>query len=85
MWEAIESIVMKLVVSNPVALLCGILLFVLIGAVYVLWSAHQKQQMQHRDEYKGIVKEMFEVIQLNTEANTQLKDSIRELSINIRK
>jgi cell division protein FtsL len=83
--EILKDLIVSLAAKSPEALVGCILIVILLTAITILWKAHQKQQAQHREEYKGVVKEMFDVIQKNTESNTQLKDSIRELSLNIRK
>ena len=85
MSDIVDKLIAALMTGNPTVIVATILLCILVYGIITLWKDNQKQQMQHREEYKGIVKEMFEVIQMNTEANTQLKDSIRELSTNIRK
>ena len=82
-------------VGGPISILIAVVIVVLLVAIKILWE-NLKEEKEHSrtvikestDKYENIVKEMFEVINrntnatvLHTEAASELKDSMRELRI----
>jgi len=77
--------------------LCVVLIFVakffykeykkLVGEhkddMVLLKDRHETDIVEHKKDYEDIVKQMFEVVNKNTESNTKLSEAVKELSFGI--
>jgi len=45
-----------------------------------LTKDHKEDMFSHKKDYEDVVKEMFDVVNKNTESNTKLSEAVRELS-----
>ena len=82
----LETLIMALgKEQGPVFLLGAIILSLVLYAYRMLWKEHIKQREEHITGYKELVQQMFQVVNKNTEVNTKLHESVRELSNNLRK
>ena len=77
------------IVSNQYGLV-GILVFAMSLALYTMWKYYNKQHEVHReeikecataykDEYKGMVGQMFDVVNKNTASHIKLTEAVKDL------
>lgn len=92
-----DFLVKLLEVGGPTSVLIGIVIVVLLLAVKVLWENLKEEKKtthilikENSEKYDNIVKQMFEVVNRNTNATVvhtetakELKDSMRELRITL--
>lgn len=83
----VEPMLAKLAAGGGPFLVGAILIGIMIWKYKILWKEHLEQQKEfkrereeHKEEQQNIVKQMFEVVNRNTESNTRLYESIRDLS-----
>ena len=92
MEKLLASLFAPLLAAGPVWTLVAVFIIMFIIAFYFLFRAYvnaqqdhkyyiQKVQKEHKEDYKDVVKQMFEVINHNTESNQALKDAVTELRI----
>ena len=82
----VSAIVKSLMTSSQLGLV-GILLIAMYFGGKFFWKEYNKLQSRHKEdireqkeEYKDIVKEMFEVVNKNTESHTKLSEAVRDMS-----
>ena len=55
----------------------------LVLFLLLLWTL-RKDSKEHKQEYKEVVRQMFDVVNKNTESNTKLSESITDLKDRIK-
>lgn len=92
-----EFLTQLLKTGGPMAVGVAVVFLLLVLALKVLWEnskeerkARVESESKHVERYENVVKQMFEVVNANTEALTshtevakELKDSMRELRLTI--
>lgn len=66
-----------------VAVILIVLVLVVRYQARINKQCHEEQKqalVEHKNEIKGIAREMFEVINRNTEAKTQLTEAVKDIS-----
>lgn len=92
MEKLLATLLTPLTAAGPVWTLVAVLIVLFILAFYFLFKAYlnsqadhkyqiQKIHKDHKEDHKDVVKQMFEVINRNTESNQALKDAVNELRI----
>lgn len=71
--------------QGPGFLIAALVIMLILYAYRILWKEHIKQREDHLESYKETINQMFEVVNKNTEVNTRLYESVRELSHSLRR
>lgn len=80
-----------LVQTGPIGLGIATLFLMMVLTIKIIWEHGQSEkkarieaEVRNSEEYKNVVKQMFEVINHNTQAISTNTEITRELSTNIR-
>lgn len=92
-----EFLTQLLKTGGPIAVGIAVIFLLMVLAIKILWEngkeekkARAESEAKHVERYENVVKQMFEVVNANTEAMSthtevakELKDSMRELRLTI--
>ena len=92
MEKLLLALISPFTAAGPVWSLVVVLVLLFVYIFYHIFKTYVKQQndytaliqkigTDHREDYQNIVKQMFEVVNKNTESNQELKDAVRDLRL----